>query len=69
MKSFFFADEGGYWMLGIVWIEIFPAWFACLSATIQHLDIDARLATADDLSRRPRFLVDDQLGLIPEPTG
>ena len=31
----FFADEGGSWQVGVDWQKVLPAWFACLSATVE----------------------------------
>jgi hypothetical protein len=31
----FFADEGGSWQVGVDWRKVFPAWFVCLSATVE----------------------------------
>ena len=30
----FFADEGGSWQVGVDWQKVLPAWFTCLSATV-----------------------------------
>ncbi|MGC9224976.1 MAG: hypothetical protein ACP5E2_13710 [Terracidiphilus sp.] len=31
-RMFFFADEGGSWMVGIDWKQVLPAWFRVLAA-------------------------------------
>jgi hypothetical protein len=31
----FFADEPGSWQVGIDWPKVLPAWFRCLSATVE----------------------------------
>ncbi len=30
----FFADEGGSWQVGVDWAKVLPAWFTCLSQTV-----------------------------------
>ncbi|MBI5504549.1 MAG: hypothetical protein HY899_07090 [Deltaproteobacteria bacterium] len=45
----FFADEGGAWQVGVDWMQVFPAWFRCLSKT----------ATSEEYARLVVQTVDD----------
>jgi hypothetical protein len=66
----FFADEGGSWQVGVIWSEVFPAWFRVLSmvadpatfarkavATIDHFEAHDReryLAVAEHIASAPQ---------------
>jgi hypothetical protein len=44
----FFADEAGAWQVGVNWIEVFPAWFRCLSATTEPEEYARRVIEVVD---------------------
>jgi len=44
----FFADEGGSWQVGVDWQKVLPAWFTCLSTTVEP----------DEFARRAVDVVD-----------
>jgi hypothetical protein len=44
----FFADEGGSWQVGVDWQKVLPAWFACLSATVEPEEYAHRVVDVVD---------------------
>ena len=44
----FFADEGGSWQVGVDWQKVLPAWFTCLSATVEPDEYARRVVDVVD---------------------
>ncbi len=44
----FFADEGGSWQVGVDWLKVLPAWFTCLSATVEPDEYARRVGDVVD---------------------
>jgi hypothetical protein len=55
----FFADEGGSWQVGVDWQKVLPAWFTCLSATVEPDEYARRVV--DEVDRFVKYDRDKHL--------